>query len=145
MKKLLFVILLCLVGCTKEEPLVTNVCQGGNGEVTLVSQGNKIQKMTEQDAYTFEELSVTASFMAKEENQKQLLENYKALYASITKGLDIRMEVEETQVVFYITVDFTQADFTELAKLGIITNADVKYINLEDTITQMNLTCTPKE
>lgn len=146
MKKIwLVTLLLCLVGCSKDETLVTNVCQGSNGEVILISLGNELQTMTEQDIYTFEDLSVTASFMSKEENQQQLLENYKALYASITKGLDITMIVEETQVVFNITIDFTIADFTELANVGIITDPSVKYISLEDTIEQMQLTCTKKE
>lgn len=133
--------LLCLVGCGKEETPITHVCKSDDGQVTLVSIGNEVQTMTEEDVYTFDELSVTASFMSSEEHQEELLNNYKALYSSITQGLVITMEVKESEVIFYITIDFTQANFEELASLGIVASEKVDYIGLEETITQMNLVC----
>lgn len=134
-------ILLCLTGCSSEEP-VTNVCQSNSGkEVTLVSLGNEIQTMIEEDVYTFEDLGVKKTFMEDQTNQDKLLNDYKDLYANVTKGLNITMEVTETGVIFTISVDFTQADFNELKTLGIIANADIDYVGLEETISQMQLNC----
>lgn len=147
MKKVLlaFVVMFSLAGCAEEQP-VTNVCQSNaGGEVVFVSVGNEIQTMTEYDTYTFEDLSVTASFMAKEENQQELLDNYKALYATVTKGIDITMDVMESGVTFTITIDFMQADFNELKNLGILADADIEYVGLEETIAQMQLECTVQE
>lgn len=142
MKKIILAcLLLCLVGCAKNNTPITNVCTNNSKEVTLISVGNEIQTMVEKDTYTFQELSVTASFMEKEDHQQQILENYKALYQSVTKGLDITMEVEEDQVVFIITFDFTQADFSELKALGILKDDQINYVGLKETIDAMNLTC----
>lgn len=146
MKKLFLAIcLFMLVGCAKDTTPKVNVCKQGEEEITLVSVGDEIQTMTQTDAYTFQELSVSASFMEKEDHQQQILNNYKALYTNVTKGLDITMNIENETVIFTISLDFTTADYTELKNAGILMDDDIKYVSLDDTIKAMNLTCTIKE
>lgn len=128
--------LMLFSGCSKNQEGKTTVCKGKQDEYNVVSfysEGDKIITQTEQDVYTFEELEMSAEDAKDTEYMDTLLEAYRGLYEDITKGLEISIETDETHVIFKLTLDYTVADFDELAALDII-NQGIDYVSLKETI-----------
>lgn len=130
------VAVMLLSGCSKNQEGKTTVCKGNQDETDVVifySEGDRVISQTEQDVYTFDELEMSLEDAKDTEYMNALLEAYRGLYEDISKGLEITVETDETHVIFKLTLDYTVADYDELAALDII-NSGIDYVSLKETI-----------
>lgn len=128
MKKLLAVLVpvLLLTGCGSSETTTTCTFKEGTNvtTATFTSKGDKVSKQVEEtvmvlDAETKAYASTVVSLLKAELKD--------------IKGVTFADKTTDDSLTLTITVDYTKADFDELAKKDLVENG-VDYISLEKTV-----------
>lgn len=128
MKKLLAVLVpvLLLTGCGSSETTTTCTFKEGPTETTatFTSKGDKVSKQVEESVIVLDaETKTYASTLVS------LLESE----LKDIKGVTFTDKTKDDKLILTITVDYTKADFDELAKKDLV-ESGVDYISLEKTV-----------
>ncbi len=130
---------LLLTACSEDNTPKTVTCQGKNGAADTVvfeSEGDKIVTQTMNIVYSFEDLDIDEEKAKDEELMEKVLKRFKSEYKDITKGLDIKMDVDEknSQIVFEVKLDYTKADKAQLKEAGLLADDKADVVSLKETV-----------
>ena len=150
MKKLFFVFLFAtmITGCGGSEK-TTTVCKGNIDELTtntttIESSDDQVEIMRAEVVYDVTGY-VTDTFPIEywESQLKSINVDYDSL-----DGVTAKWDVDDTIITLNVEIDYTKADFDQLADAGVITTSggedEITYISLEQTIKEqenVGLTC----
>lgn len=150
MKKLFFVFLFAtmITGCGGNEK-TTTVCKGNIDELTtntttIESSDDQVEIMRAEVVYDVTDY-VTDTFPIEywESQLKSINVDYDSL-----DGVTAKWDVDDTIITLNVEIDYTKADFDQLADAGVITTSggedEITYISLEQTIKEQEnagLTC----
>lgn len=102
-----------------------------NSTVVLTAKGNKLIKYFANSTMDYSK-SATAQKLTKEQVTASLKKNFDKVYN--IKGVKYSFEYTDARILkLKVEIDYTQANFRELAARGLIDRADAKSIGFKET------------
>lgn len=102
-----------------------------DSKVVLTTKGNKLIKYSANTSIDYSK-NLTVSKLTKEQVVNTLKKTFDNMYN--IKGIQYSFEYTDSKMLkLKVTIDYTKANYKELASKGLIDRADAKYIGFKET------------